>query len=382
MNVLVFSEYFPSHNQGITGGVESRAFHLLRETAKKHHVTVICSYQDRQPRIDRVDGVTVLRVGPKSPYANTGNILRRLGYVSAAFATGVLLPKIDVVEGWTYLNYPLAWLVGRIKGKPVVQTYHESWTFTEWLRKGWITGMFGWLWARFSLAALPATRYIAVSNATKERLVEQGIRSRKIDVVYNGVDATTFRSIKVRPLRQPSVSTTARLIKTKRVDVLIKAIALLKKEYPDIILTINGEGEEEPRLRQLVAQLRLERNVVFKGRIGRFEDVLRLRKRHQVFCLPSEVEGFGMVVVEAMALGVPVVCTDIPVLREVAGKSASLFKPGDADDLAEKLGALLADARLRQRKSKEAFRHAQSFDWKKIALRADAVYRSVSSAKK
>lgn len=381
MNVLVFTEYFPPSAGDISGGVESRALHLLRELVKKHRVTVICSYQERQPRIDRVDGITVLRVGPKSPYANTGNILARLGYAGAALLAGLFVPKIDVVEGWTYLNYPIAWIVGRIKGKSVVQTYHESWTFTEWLRKGWITGFLGWIWARFSLSALPATRYIAVSDATKTRLVEQGIRARNIAVVYNGVDAAAFRAINVRQLRQPSISTTARLIKTKRVDVLIKAVSILKKDYPDILLTINGEGEEEQRLRQLVSKLNLERNVVFKGRIGKFEDVLRLRKRHQVFCLPSEVEGFGMVVVEAMALGVPVVCADIPVLREITGKSALLFKPGDAEDLADKLGMLLSDARLRQKKSKDALKHAQSFDWKRIAVRANDVYRSVGSRK-
>src|SRR6185436_4961339 len=98
-------------------------------------------------------------------------------------------------------------------------------------------------------------------------------------------------------------------------DVLIQAVARL----PGVALTIQGEGIERPALEALAARLGVTGRVTFTGRLPRFEDALALRKRHQVFCLPSVSEGFGMVVIEAMGLGLPVVCTDLPVLREVAG---------------------------------------------------------------
>ncbi|MBI4150610.1 glycosyltransferase, partial [Candidatus Woesearchaeota archaeon] len=145
MKLLVFTEYFPtSEDAEVTGGVEVRALGLLRELAKKHRVTVICSWQERQQRISTVAGIEVIRVGMMSPYSNTGNIIPRLVYAGAAFITGLLVPKPDVIDGYSYLNYPIAALVGRIRNAAVVLTYHESWSMQEWIKlEGWLTGTFG-----------------------------------------------------------------------------------------------------------------------------------------------------------------------------------------------------------------------------------------------
>ncbi|HSU73054.1 MAG TPA: glycosyltransferase family 4 protein [Candidatus Binatia bacterium] len=378
MHLLLLTEYFPSG--AISGGVESRAFHLLRELAKKHRITVLCSYQGKsQHRLEHHAGITILRVGFKSPYSSTGNILTRLSYAGAALLTGLFIPKVNVVEGFSYLTYPVASLIALFRHKPAVATYHESWTFREWVKlKGWLTGTLGAIWTTLALL-LPFKRYIAVSNVTKQQLVKRGIPARKIDVVYNGVDLALMRSISVRPYREPSVSTTVRLIKSKRVDTLIRATAELRKKLPNVKVTVQGVGEEQERLEKLVAKLKLNRNVEFRGRMGKFEDMLKLRKRHRVFCLPSEIEGFGMVVIEAMALGIPVVCTDIPVLREVTGngKGSLLFAKRSHKDLAHKLHQLLTDQALYAKKQKEALAHAKAFDWVKLAKQAEQTYRKV-----
>lgn len=377
MNILVLTEYFPtSDHADMSGGVESRAFHLLKEVAKKHNITVLCSYQTKQRRVDRFSGINVIRVGMNSPYSSKGNIIPRLTYAFGACLAGLFLPKIDVVEGYSYLTYPVVSLIGTLRGKKTVATYHESWSFAEWVKlKGFITGTLGAIWTGLALL-MPFKRYIAVSNATKQRLVEQGIKSRKISVVHNGVDLDLMSRIKTRQIPN-SISTSARLIKGKRLDVLIKAIGELKKSIPKIQLTIHGVGEEQANLESLIKKLGLQKNVTIKGKIQKFEDVLKMRQRHKVFCLPSEVEGFGMVVVEAMALGVPAVVTDIPVLKEITknGTGGALFKAGDHKDLAEKLKKLLTDTKLYSKKSKEALKHAKNFGWIALGKQTEAVYR-------
>ncbi|MEK6849246.1 MAG: glycosyltransferase family 4 protein [Nanoarchaeota archaeon] len=378
MKILVFTEYFPTSERDLAGGVEKRAFHLLGALAKKHDVSVICSFQGKsQKRFDRIEGIDVMRVGMVHPYSNEGSIVSRLVYAVSAFVAGIVIARPDVVDGYSYLNYPIASVVGRIRNASVVLTYHESWSTQEWVRlKGWVTGMFGAVWTGIA-RSLPFDRIVAVSNETRSRLIKQGISAKKVSVVYNGIDVAQMHAIKAR-VRPHSVMTSARLIKSKRVDVLVRAVDELRKEFPDIFLTIHGDGEERKPLEKLISQLKLQKQVIITGRINSFDRVLKLRKQHQVFCLPSEVEGFGMVVVEAMASGIPVVCSDIPVLHEITGdKGALFFRVGDHKALAQQLRVLFIDQKMCAQKQKEGVIFAQKYDWKRIAADAEKVYREV-----
>lgn len=378
MKLLVFTEYFPSTEHGeVTGGVELRALGLLRELAKKHQVTVICSYQGRQPRVSRVAGVEVIRVGIVSPYANVGNILPRLVYAIAAFVTGLVVARPDVIDGYSYLNYPVASLVGVCRQVPAVLTYHESWSAQEWIaHKGWFTGTLGAVWTHVS-RLLPYNRVIAVSNATKRRLAEQHFKN--VDVVYNGIDTAMVDAVTAKKMTAPSVVCAARLIKSKRVDVLIDAVAVLKKTIPDLRLTVLGDGAELSALQKQVARRRVQKNVAIITKKLKFREQLRIMKQHRVFCLPSDVEGFGMAVVAAMAAGLPVVCTDIPVFKEVTNNEGALhFRQGNAQDLAEKLKQLLIDKTLADQKAREALLRAKRFEWSTLSKEAERVYQKVS----
>lgn len=378
MKLLVFTEYFPSTEHGeVTGGVEVRALGLLRELAKKHHVTVICSYQGKQPRVSQVAGVEVIRVGMVSPYANAGNIVPRLVYAVSAFVTGLVIAKPDVIDGYSYLNYPIASLVGACRQTPVVLTYHESWSAQEWIAlKGWVTGTLGAVWTNLS-RLLPYTRVIAVSNATKRRLAEQDFKN--IDVVYNGIDTAMVAGVTARKMSVPSVVCAARLIKSKRIDVLIDAVAELKKTIPNLKLTILGDGAELGALQKQIVKRHVQKQVDIITKTLKFKEQLRIMKQHRVFCLPSDVEGFGMAVVAAMAAGLPVVCTDIPVLREVTNNEGALhFAQGNPRDLAEKLKQLLTSTALAEQKAKEALARAKRFEWATLSKEAERVYQKVS----
>jgi glycosyltransferase involved in cell wall biosynthesis len=375
MRLLVLTEYFPSGEQeGITGGVESRALHLLREIARTDEVTMICSYQGgAQRRRDTVAGIEVRRVGPVHPYANEGHVATRFAYAAAALAEGLRDRPFDVVEGFSYVTYPAAAALGRLRRRPAVATFHESWSHAEWVHlKGRLTGTLGSAWVRGALA-LGFDRTIAVSEVTKRQLVAQGVPAERISVVHNGVDLEAFAGVTAAPAAPASVATSVRLIASKRADLLLRAVARLRPQLT-VSLTIHGQGPEQAALEQLARELGLAAQVSFVGRLARFEDALALRRRHQVFCLPSISEGFGMVVIEAMALGLPVVCTDIPVLREVAGDAALFFRPDDAGDLAAQLERLLGDEILRADLGGRARARAQAFSWARLADQARAVY--------
>jgi glycosyltransferase involved in cell wall biosynthesis len=380
MRLLVLTDYFPTgEREGITGGVESRALHLFRELARRHEITVLCSYQGgAQARRDTVAGVEVRRVGPVHPYSNEGQVATRFGYAAAALAEGLRDGGFDLVEGFSYVTYPVAAAIARLRRRPSVATFHESWSLGEWIRlKGTLTGVLGSAWVRGALA-LGFSGYVAVSAATREQILAQGVPADRIAVVHNGVDLPLLASIAVSSPLRPSVCTSVRLVASKRADLLIEAVARLRPRL-DVALTVHGEGSERPALEAQVVRLGLAGNVTFVGRLPRFEDALALRKRHHVFCLPSASEGFGMVVMEAMGLGLPVVCTDLPVLREIAGGGAALFfRPDDVADLAEKLERVLTDGALRAQLGRQALAHAADFSWSRLAGEVDEVYRRVT----
>jgi glycosyltransferase involved in cell wall biosynthesis len=377
MRIVVLTEYFPtSEHEGITGGVESRALHLFREVARRHEVTVLCSYQGGgQLRRDTVAGIEVRRVGPVHPYSSEGHVATRFAYAAAALAEGLRDRRFDVVEGFSYVTYPAASLIGKLRRRPAVATFHESWSFDEWVRlKGPLTGALGSLWVG-GAQALGFARYVAVSEVARQQIVAQGVPVDRIEVVHNGVDLELFARVTAPAPAGPSVATSVRLIASKRADVLIRAVARL----PGVALTIHGEGVERPALEALAVSVGVRDRVTFEGHLPRFEDALALRKRHHLFCLPSISEGFGMVVIEAMALGLPVVCTDIPVLREIAGDGGALFFRADDDqDLAAKLAGLLGSSELRADMSRRSLAHAARFSWDRLAASAEAVYRRVA----
>jgi glycosyltransferase involved in cell wall biosynthesis len=375
MRVLALTEYFPAgEHEGITGGVESRALHLFREIARQHEVTMLCSYQGQTPRRQNIAGIEVRRVGPVHAYSNEGHVGTRLAYAAAALYEGLRDRTFDVVEGFSYVTYPAASTIGRVRRRPRIATFHESWSPAEWMRlKGTVTGALGTAWVRGALA-LGFDRYIAVSEVTRQQMVEQGVAPERITVIHNGVDLDLFAAVQGAPPARPSVITSARLIESKRAALLIDAIARLRAKLPAIALTIHGEGPERPALDAQVARLDLGAHVTFVGHQPRFQDALALRKQHQVFCLPSISEGFGMVVIEAMALGLPVVCTDLPVLREIAGDSAIFFRRDDAGHLAEQLARVLCDGDLREDLARRGRAHAAGFSWARLADSALSVY--------
>ena len=148
----------------------------------------------------------------------------------------------------------------------------------------------------------------------------------------------------------------------KGFDLLIKAFALFAKNNKEWTLDIVGEGEEEETYRSLIKQNHLEDRITIHPFTN---DVQRYYSEAQVYVLSSRWEGFGLVLVEAMSHGVPVVSSDLPTSQEMMGNFALYFKNGDIDDLAR---AMQEATRMDwERKSREAMAIASKFDVKAIA---------------
>lgn len=228
-----------------------------------------------------------------------------------------------------------------------------------------------------SLCAPMADEVVAVSSFTAGRL-DARLKGRPCTVIENGID---LRQIERASAADPGVDVlfVGRLIEDKRVDVLLRAVAMLRAERPHISCEIVGDGPERHRLEALAGQLGIADTVRFAGIIDE-QSLFGRMKSARVFALPSIREGFGIVVVEAQACGaVPVVA------RAPHSAASSLVEDGrtglvcdpDPASFAAALGGLLDDEARRVSIAREARASAARRDWDRIAEQLEAVYRTV-----
>ena len=149
--------------------------------------------------------------------------------------------------------------------------------------------------------------------------------------------------------------------KHKGFDLLIKAFNLFSKNNEDWILDIVGEGPEENLYHELISKYHLEKRVLIHPFTNNVQDYY---SNAQIYVLSSRWEGFGLVLVEAMAHGLPVISSDLPTSKEIMGDFSMYFKNGDINDLAQKLEE--ATQMDWESKSEEALKIAQRFDVKQI----------------
>jgi glycosyltransferase involved in cell wall biosynthesis len=199
---------------------------------------------------------------------------------------------------------------------------------------------------------------VTVSNFVKQTLVSSGFDSGKIHPVLNGIEISRWNRSRdddrIRrdlglPGGAPVILTVCRLFPFKGPGELIGALSSLVGEWPDLRLVIVG-GEMDPGYREALErqarELGVERNVVFTGWRP---DVADIMASSDVFAMPSIGEPLGLVYLEAMAMGLPVVALDSGGAPEVVGHGTTglLSSPGDGEMLAEHLRMLLRSAELR-----------------------------------
>ena len=377
MNIGIISEYFPkSEELEIRGGAEARAFHIAKNLAKNNEVTIITSREYGTKRNDEILGIKVFRVGKSREYSQSGSFIERFTFIKDAIKIG-RQQDFDIVEGANFLSYPVAWKIGEHLDMPKVITYHDVW-IGKWIKNIGISGIFGEILERYTLSK-KWDLIVANSNYTKENLKHIGLDSNNIITIHNGVDFEKYQNIKVEKFGVPTVCTISRLVKYKRVDDLIKAVKIIKKDIPNIKLKIIGTGPEEANLKKLVSKRDLEENIEFLGFVENHDDIIRILKASHVFALPSIVEGFGIVVIEAMAAGIPYVASDIPPIVEATnnGIGGLLSEPVNSEDLALKIQELLRDESLRKTLMKDVNKHIKEYDWSIIAHEVESLYEKL-----
>jgi phosphatidylinositol alpha-1,6-mannosyltransferase len=216
-----------------------------------------------------------------------------------------------------------------------------------------------------------ARRVVTPSGYSKRRLcAAYGLPPERVAVVPEGIDPEPWaRFAPGGAHRAPVILTVARQYPRKNTRTLIAAMPAVRRAVPGASLRIVGDGPELGALKRQAARLGLEEGVRFLGALPDAEHVRAEYGRAQVFCLPSLQEGFGIVYLEAMAAGLPVVAGDAAAAAEVVGPAGLLVPPRDAEALAASLVRLLKEPGLRARMGAAGRRRAEGFAWPRVARR-------------
>lgn len=233
-----------------------------------------------------------------------------------------------------------------------------------------------------------ATHVIAVSQFTAERAIEAGALAERVRVINPGVDCERFSPPTSRepnrfrdPDGGPHLLTVARLVERKGIDRVIAALPALIQGHPRLRYLIAGEGPDRTRLERLVAEHGVVDHVCWLGTVG--EAALpELYAAGDVFVLASrtiagegDVEGFGLVLLEAQACGTPVVATRSGGMPDALrhGITGELMQDDQPETIANVLGRLLGDPERRKQVAVAARQHALTQAWSEVAARVQGL---------
>ena len=222
------------------------------------------------------------------------------------------------------------------------------------------------------LSLLVSKRAITVSeyarNAASGGLM--GLFGKRFTVIFHGV-SKMFSPLRKSSERENFMLAVSDLYVQKNFKNLIATMARLKPDHPGITLKIAGNPIDDDyfqELKQKVSEEGLVGDVVFLGGVSSRE-LVNLYQRCGIFVFPSTVETFGNPLLEAMACGAPISCSNTAAMPEVVGDAAEYFDPVNIDSMTQAIDRLLKDSKLRQNLSRKALDRAKSFSWEQTAKR-------------
>jgi glycosyltransferase involved in cell wall biosynthesis len=238
------------------------------------------------------------------------------------------------------------------------------------------------LLARSVLDGVSRAAHVAcISEATRTQLLASGrVDARRTSVTYLGVHPACTPASNSHDSN--AILHVGSTIPRKRIDVLLKVFAGVLKNIPAVqLLRVGGALTDEQKL--LATRLGVRTYITDMPKLDR-EQLANLYRRAAIVLLPSDGEGFGLPLVEAMACGTPVVASGIPALREIGGDAAVYCPPGDVWTWVETVTKLLEEKQKHrdawQARREACVRHASRFDWKAYATQMTQLYLQVAKA--
>ena len=368
------------------GGISEHVHHLSRElVALGHEVEVVTSnigparsLVERDVQAEREHGYVTRRIGRGLPYPSNGSIARVTALPVPWAAMRQALAGADVVHAQGLLGPVLPPLAVRLSEAPVtVGTFH---TYVEGGRH-WCYRV-GGRWGRSILNRLD--RRIAVSQACIDGLI--GTFPGTYDIIPNGVDCDRFRPLAdgdARPAGPPRILFVGRLEPRNALGDLLNACGEVARRGYNFVIQVAGDGPTRGINERLARRLGIAERIEWLGMIH--DDLPRRYREATLLAAPCTLASFGVILIEALASGTPIVCADNVGFRQVIrdGAPGAFVPMRDPHALAEGLVAVLDDPALRVDWARRGRAVAtERYDWRGVAERVESLYREVLHARR
>jgi glycosyltransferase involved in cell wall biosynthesis len=344
------------HYYPVVGGLETWTRQIAQRLSQKAEVFVVTGKVKAQPNREERGGLKITRTSlfalsnlSHSPIAYSLSLLPFIFFKSLVL---IKKEKINILHCQGFLSSLMGSCLSKLTGVPYIVTVQKMES------KG----------ALKRIVYRRATVCIGASQVIGQYFKEIGCRN--IEVIPNGIDLQKFSSLQPKPHNDFVVMTIARLEKVKGVEYLIRAFAKLIETEPQLgELVIIGDGSERKNLENLAESLKLKERVKFLGEIPneRMPEYLAMA---DCFVLPSLKEGFGIVVLEAQAAGVPVIASKVGGILDLIEdqKNGLLVESGNPEQIAAALAKVYSGWR-------PSVIDLKKYNWQDIADKVYQVYQ-------
>ncbi len=371
MRVTIVTPDFPYPNPGNIRGSRRYAANIAKYLKEVGiDVKIITTFSTGNKKYDNFNGIPILRI-KESKF-----LFGKLGHIfyldNITFALNLFRKKhfeffkdSDILILFITIGFTRYFKFKSIPITSVFFHYNEPKSL-----KSYLTVFFLHFWEKKQFKH--HQNIITISNFSKNGIIKfYNLEEEKIKVIPPGIDNNKFNpsnySEDIRKKYGKNILLhSGFMVKRKRIPVLLKALTYVIKEIPDIHLVLLGKGPQLNYYKKLSKDLGIQNNVSFLGFVE--EDILlKYYATSDILVFPSELEGFGQVILEAMASGTPVICTDKPPMSEIIEDGGMKFNLNNSKDLAKKIIKLLENREDLKKYRENALKIAMKYKWENIA---------------
>jgi len=362
-NIIQVTAHYPPHLGGMGNCVKAIADKL---NEKQYHVQVITSnIKNGDDYISK----------SKYPVAYLKSIeIAHTPIIFFLILKLLLIPKNSIIHLHIAQAYvpEIVYLISKIKNIPYIAHVHIDVD---------PSGRFGFLLQPYKKIILAevlknASRIICLSNSQKEIIVKKyKLQKKYIEIIPNGVSKSFFVKRTIVKKEVPTVLFVGRLSPQKNIPRLIKAVSLMKQK---VHLQIVGRGEEYKKIKKLIKELNLSNITILGKKIDK--ELIKIYKQADIFALPSNKEGVPLVLLEAMAAGLPIVASDIYGVNELLNNTGILVQKPSPKTFAIALDKLITDIEMQKKLSQKAQKKARLFSWNNILAKIEKIYKEINYA--